>query len=499
MNGEKHEHGSHGGMGMRGVTRPMEEMKHHGDMKMSHDDRMHMLRMHHKQTLWIYWSIVLLGLWTMAAPWTLGYGSEIVQPGGGRDVWISDAWRVRATMWSDLLSGIGLAVFGWRALTPNRPISLWICCFIGLWMNLAPLLFWAPTAAAFLNGTLVGTLVMMLTVIIPGMPNMILYMKMGGDQPPGWTYNPSSWPQRSVLIALAFGGWIVSRYLGAHQLGYIDHAWDPFFGEGTRLVLNSDMSHMWPISDGAFGAFAYTIEFTMGWMGATSRWRTMPWMVTFFGILVIPLGLVHILLVASQPLVVGEWCTFCLLAAALMLPMIPLQVDEVIAMAQHMKQSMRNGESFWQVFWKGDEPGESTMDERSPEFIEFPVKPGKVTGASLWGMSFPWQLVVATLLGIAAMFVPATFGVAGVAANAFHLGGALVVVVAVIAMGEPIRITRYLNVALGLALAAAPWFAEGSNLPANLAATVLGLATAALSLPRGPIRENYGAWDGLVK
>lgn len=43
----------------------------------------------------------------------------------------------------------------------------------------------------------------------------------------------------------------------------------------------------------------------MGFMGSPSRWRTMPWMVAVFGILVIPLGLVHIFLVISQPLVAG--------------------------------------------------------------------------------------------------------------------------------------------------------------------------------------------------
>src|SRR5690606_9676333 len=132
-----------------------------------------------------------------------------------------------------------------------------------------------------------------------------------------------SWAQRSILIALGFAGWLVSRYLAAYQLGYIDEVWDPFFGDAaTRKVLDSDMSKSLPISDGGLGAFAYTFEFLMGFMGSPSRWRTMPWMVTLFGILVIPLGLVHIALVISQPVVVGEWCTMCLLAAAIMLPMI---------------------------------------------------------------------------------------------------------------------------------------------------------------------------------
>ncbi len=83
------------------------------------------------------------------------------------------------------------------------------------------------------------------------------------------------------MIGLGFAGWVVSRYLAAFQLGYIDRVRDPFFGEGSRLVLNSDLSHAWPISDAGLGAFAYTLEFLMGWMGSPARWRTMPWMVTF--------------------------------------------------------------------------------------------------------------------------------------------------------------------------------------------------------------------------
>jgi hypothetical protein len=77
-------------------------------------------------------------------------------------------------------------------------------------------------------------LVIALTVLIPGMPTMILYMQMGGEQPPGWSYNPSSWPQRWIMIVTGFAGWLVSHYLAAHQLGYIPEVFDPFFGEGSR-------------------------------------------------------------------------------------------------------------------------------------------------------------------------------------------------------------------------------------------------------------------------
>jgi hypothetical protein len=498
---EEHGH-QHGGMGMRGVTRPMEEMKHHGHgghhHEMSDDDKHHMLVMHHKQTLWIYWTLVILGFWVLFSPLTFSYAKATVDPSGGREIWLTLAQRVEFMTWSDIIAGLLLIVFGWRSLTPNRPISLWVCCFIGVWLTFAPLIFWAPTGASYLNATIVGAWVIALSILIPGMPNMILFMKMGGNQPPGWSYNPSSWPQRWILICLAFAGWITSRYLAAFQMGYIDHAWDPFFGESTRQVLNSNMSHMWPVSDGGFGAAAYTFEFLMGFMGATSRWRTMPWMVLFFGILVIPLGLVHIFLVISQPVIVGHWCTLCLLAAGLMLPMIPLSVDEVIAMGQHMLDSKRKGHGLWQTFWKGGPAEGSTMDERSPDLIDLPQKPGAVVGAALWGMTFPWRLVLATLAGLWLMFTPAALGVAETASHLFHLGGALVVVTSVIAMGEPLRAGRYFNLLLALIVAGGVWFLPGANLLAQINGIVVALVIAALSIPRGPKTETYGRWDRFI-
>ena len=509
-NGEGHH--QHGGMAMRGVTRPMaekqirqhqEQHEHHGEpySEMRHQ----MLKMHHKQTLWIYWCLMILGIWVAVAPVMLGYLNESlwVDPSGGRGVWFGEqthtALRAWLMTWSDVTSGLLLVVFGWRSLTANRPVSLWICCFVGIWLNFAPVLFWAPTAAAYANGTLVGMLVIALTILIPGMPNMIRYMKMGPPVPAGWSYNPSSWPQRWIMIVLGFFGLVVSRYLGVFQLGYIETAWDPFFGDSTRQVLNSDMSHMWPISDGALGALAYTFEFLMGWMGSPKRWRTMPWMVTFFGILVIPLGLVHIALVISQPVVVGHWCTLCLLAAAIMLPMIPLEVDEVVAMGQHLVQARRKGVSLWQAFWKGGPADEEAMsDERSPALMKLPKQPGTVFEASIWGMSFPWTLVLSTVLGVALMATPGTLGVEKPASTVFHLGGSLIVVTSVIAMGEVLRAGRYLNVLLGLGVAVLPWFLGGAPLAAQLVGLVVGLVVSALAIPRGPKTERYGLWDKYV-
>ena len=241
---------SHDEMGTRGVSRPITLHKHgkHGSGDdhmhghgMSHEDRLGMLKTHHEHTLWIYWTIVLLGIWQLLAPFSFGYlNADIwVDPSGGRGVWFSEQTHTQLRAWllvaSDLVSGLLLLVFGWRSLAPNRPVSLWACCFVGVWLTMAPLLFWAPTMGAYLNDTIVGMLLIALTILIPGMPNMIMYMQHGPATPAGWSYNPSSWPQRWIMIVTGLLGLLVSRYLAMFQLGYIDYVWDPLFGfaQGT--------------------------------------------------------------------------------------------------------------------------------------------------------------------------------------------------------------------------------------------------------------------------
>lgn len=506
-NGEHHDHPDHPlPMGSRGVSRPMAEHaiqqhheEHHGEGHGApySGARYDMLRMHHQQTLWVYWTLILLGIWTVTAPFNFGYLNENlwVEPSGERGPWFSDelhtALRAWLMTWSDLISGALLVILGWRSLRPDRPVSVWLAAGVGAWLSAAPLLFWSPIASAYVNGTIVGMLVLSLTILIPGMPNMIVFMRMGGDKPPGWTYNPSSWIQRVPMIGLAFAGLLASRYLAMYQLGYIQGVWDPFFGSSSEQVLDSDLSHALPVSDAGLGALAYTFEFLMGFMGASSRWRTMPWMVALFGLLVIPLGLVHILLVISQPVVVGAWCTFCLLAAAIMLPMIPLEVDEVVAMIQHVRQTMKK-EGFWKVFWKGGDPSRAEEDDRTPPVKLFGESPRRALEASAWGMSIPWTLALSAFVGVIVMAIPGAFDVVKPMSSYFHLGGALVTVTAVVAMGEPIRISRYFNVLVGLALAIGPWFAEGGDVVVRVIGLAAGAAVIALALPRGPVRDSYG-------
>ena len=75
-------------------------------------------------------------------------------------------------------------------------------------------------------------------------------------------------------------------------------------------------------------------------------------MVTMFGVVVVPLGVVGIFIII-QPIVIGTWCTLCLLAGIAMLIMIPYTLDQLVAMGQFLAQSVRRGEPFWRTFFRG--------------------------------------------------------------------------------------------------------------------------------------------------
>ncbi|HVL66323.1 MAG TPA: vitamin K epoxide reductase family protein [Vicinamibacterales bacterium] len=427
--------------------------------------------------LWTNATIILLGLWLISAPWTFGYGSA-------------------AMTWSDIVSGLLLVVLAGAAFVPRYDFyGRWGVALVGTWLQFAPLFFWAPTAAAYVNDTLAGALAIALSILVPMMPGMAHHMAMmqpGPQVPPGWTYNPSTWHQRAPMIALAFVGWMLSRYLAAYQLGYIDTIWEPFFGDGTVRVLTSDMSKMWPISDAGLGAAAYTFELLMAWMGNEKRWRTMPWMVTFFFILVVPLGLTHIVLVISQPVVVGEWCTVCLAAAAVMLVMIPFTIDEVVAMGQFMGDRVRAGKPFWWTFFVGDTTEGGGPDRRTPRYGSPLIEQ---MPASAWGVSVPVTLVLSAALGVWLMFAPAVLGSTGIAAHSDRLAGAVIVTVAVTSTAEVVRALRLLNLLVAVWLVIAPWVIAGGTPAPAWSGVAAGVALAALTFPRGAVRERYGRWD----
>lgn len=169
--------------------------------------------------------------------------------------------------------------------------------------------------------------------------------------PPGWDYNPAAWSQRLPIVGLAIVGVGIATWLSLFQFGVISTIWEPFFGDGSRRVLESELSRVLPIPDAALGAFAYLVDAVTGVIGGTKRWRKMPWIVVVFGLAVGPLGAVSIALVMSQPLVVGAWCTLCLASAVVSLAMIGPAMDEMLASLQYMKRVKEDGRPFWRHFW----------------------------------------------------------------------------------------------------------------------------------------------------
>ena len=432
---------------------------------------------HDKSTPWPHFANMALGLWLMTSAFALGYGSTALQ--------VSDVASGALVI---LLAGLSLS---------DRPFSKlwapWANSLVGLWLLFAPLVFWAPTAAAYANDTLVGTLVVVFAILAPGMPMAPgMSMAPGPDLPPGWSYNPSSWPQRAPIIALALLGFFLSRQMTAFQLDHVASLADPFFGMGTELVLKSDVSKAFPIPDAGLGAVAYMVEFLMGFMGDKRRWRTMPWMVTFFGILVVPLGVVSVLLIILQPLAVGQWCTPCLVAAVAMLIMIALTLDEVVAMGQFLVQARREGQPFWRTFWLG-----GTLKE-TPDAGA--VRPDIVSAkAMVWGVALPWNLILCIAVGAWLMFTPSVLGSAGTAAHSDHLFGALIVTVAIIALADVGRATRFVNIALGAWVIAAPWILSGATSASKWSDLAAGVLVILLSVRRGPVGERYGTWQRFIR
>jgi uncharacterized membrane protein len=175
--------------------------------------------------------------------------------------------------------------------------------------------------------------------------------KRRSEVPPGWDYNPSSWKQRLPVVCTALIALVAATHLALYQLGVISQPWEPFFGSGSEVILESWVSRLLPVSDATLGAVSYLIDAITGVIGGRQRWRTMPWMVVLFGIFVGPLSAVSVLLVILQPVLFGAWCTLCLLTALLSMLMVGPAMDEVLASLQYVKHEKTMGRSAWRAFW----------------------------------------------------------------------------------------------------------------------------------------------------
>src|SRR5438105_10209890 len=146
-------------------------------------------------------------------------------------------------------------------------------------------------------------------------------------------------------------------------------------------------------------------EVLMGVMGDRRRWRTMPWMVAAFGIVVVPLGVVSIYFIIIQTIVIGTWCTLCLAAAAAVLLMIPYTLDELVAMCQYLAQDHRRGGKSWRTFFAGGASPGSSEDKQAG----FDAPPKQSLHSALRGVNAPWTLAASALLGASLLLTRLVF------------------------------------------------------------------------------------------
>ncbi len=175
------------------------------------------------------------------------------------------------------------------------------------------------------------------------------------DLPAGWRYNPSAWPQRLPIIGLGVLGMCIGFYLAAFQLGLTSTVWDPVFGGGSRRVLTSSVSHLFPTSDALLGGLGYAFDWIFGLLGGTERWRTRPYLVVLFGIGIVPFGWVSISLGLAMRAIVGSWCFLCLCSTTISVIMIPFSWDEIWATLVELNRRVRAGTPLWAALLGRDE------------------------------------------------------------------------------------------------------------------------------------------------
>ena len=469
-----------------GLTPPPEiaeakEAGHHPEgVRRQHEAK---VRREHRANRWAHFSNIALGVWLVTQP-------PMIQ--------VEEPWLAR----SEIVLGAALILFATLSLSWRMGWARWASAAVGALVMAAPFLFWTYNPAAYLSDTLVGALIIGFAICTrPEIGPSPLAALTGPAVPPGWSYNPSSWTQRLPIILLALVGLQVSRYLAAYQLGHVETVWEPFFAgasadprNGTEEIITSSVSEAWPVSDAAVGGYTYALEIVTGIIGSRARWRTMPWLVLLFGLMIAPLGVTSIFFIIIQPIVIGTWSTLALIGAAAMLVQIPYSLDELIATLQFLRRRVKAGRNWFRVFLFGD----TDIGEDHARADEFDQRPNKVL-REMWtgGVSLSWNLTAAAAIGLWLMFTRVTLGAEGDMANADHLIGALALTVISLAAAEVARALRYLLIPLGAALLATP-FVFGAGAAATGASLVCGIGLVLLSLRRGPIVQRYGNWQPLI-
>lgn len=152
--------------------------------------------------------------------------------------------------------------------------------------------------------------------------------------------SPSSWSRRVPVALLALLGCAIATYLTLYQWHITASVWDPLFGPASsEAVLTSALTRVLPLPDATLGALAYVVEAVLTVLGGSQRWRTTPWLVVLFGLVLAGLALTSLVLILTQIFFVHALCSLCLCSAAISFLNAWLGRDEVFAAIETLKLS----------------------------------------------------------------------------------------------------------------------------------------------------------------
>ena len=190
-----------------------------------------------------------------------------------------------------------------------------------------------------------------------------------------------------------------------------------------------------------------------------------------------------------------------LAGGAAVLIQIPYSLDELLATAQFLRRRVAAGQPGLRVLFLGDTDDLPMAGDRlnaREDGDEFDRPLGAVLKNIVGGgVSLPWNLALAGLIGLSLLFTRVTLGAEAGLADAHHIIGCAVLTVVAIAAADVARPARALNALLGIGLMFAPLALDADRL--QFAVTLgLGIALVLLSVRRGPILERYGTWNRLL-
>lgn len=294
-----------------------------------------------------------------------------------------------------------------------------------------------------------------------------------GGNPLGWSYNPSSLIQRLPSIVLSLANLIIACFMAIYQLGYLDRQEQP-----------TALSGLWILT--------LAITFFLALWGGTARWRTSPWLVLLFGILILPIGIASALLILCQPILIDAWCLWCLVIAFFQLFIAMFSVDEIIAALDLLARGQKLGKDSWNILWNGGSEGW----EAEPKEIEQMVpKKGPIT-EMLRGVSVPWSLSISLLMGICLMLLTKLFNYSiNFPPELDYFFGAWIITVSILAMAEVARAVRWLNLLNALGILFVSWLVWRDPFVNQWDNFIFSALLVILILMPCPIKEHYGDWE----